>query len=115
MIIHVCPSIQVFRAHSTKQRLLQDFGDEMITVATANTHSYRKGDCCMSVILELCSKCSAVPMHIHVCVCCLNDVAVCFTVKMTFCEYVERYMRPQTLETLGNGNQVYPQRVYKYI
>ena len=26
-----------------------------------------------------------------------------FAVKMTFCEYVERYMKPQSLKTLGNG------------
>ena len=27
-------------------------------------------------------------------------------VKMTLCEYVEQYMKPQTLDSLGNGNHV---------
>ena len=30
-----------------------------------------------------------------------------YTVKMTLCEYVERYMKPQTLDSLGNGNHIY--------
>ena len=34
--------MQAFKVHSTKYRLLKDFGHDIITVATANTHSYRK-------------------------------------------------------------------------
>ena len=36
----------------------------------------------------------------------VEDVCDChlFAVKMTFCEYVEKYMKPQTLDSLGNGN-----------
>ena len=30
-----------------------------------------------------------------------------YAVKMTLCEYVERYMKPQTLDSLGNGSHVY--------
>ena len=37
--------LQAFRAHSTKYRLLREYGQDVITVATANTHSYRKGWC----------------------------------------------------------------------
>ena len=36
--------VQLFRAHSTKLRLLLDYGHEVITVATANTNSYHKGE-----------------------------------------------------------------------
>ena len=42
-LIYMYIYVQVFRAHSTKQRLLEEFGAEVITVATANTHSYHKG------------------------------------------------------------------------
>ena len=89
--------LQVFRAHSTKQKLLREFGAEMITVATANTHSYRKG------------MTSSMPLSITTyCIAC--EITICYiftyTVKMTLCEYVERYMKPQTLDSLGNGNHL---------
>lgn len=32
----------LFRSHSTKSVLLRDYGQSLITIATANTHSYRK-------------------------------------------------------------------------
>ena len=37
------PLTQLFRASASKYRLLRDYGQELITVATANTQSYRKG------------------------------------------------------------------------
>ena len=55
----------LFKTASSKWRLLADFGQDVITVATANTHSYYK-------------------------------------TQMTLCEYVERFMKPQTLTALGN-------------
>ena len=55
----------LFRTASSKWRLLADYGQDLITVATANTHSYYK-------------------------------------TQLTLCEYVEKYMRPQTLSALGN-------------
>lgn len=55
----------LFREASTKWRLLSDYGQDLITVATANTHSYYKK-------------------------------------QMTLCEYVERFVKPQSLGALGN-------------
>ena len=37
------PLTQFFRASASKYRLLRDYGQELITIATANTQSYRKG------------------------------------------------------------------------
>ena len=37
------PLTQLFRASASKYRLLRDYGQELITIATANTQSYRKG------------------------------------------------------------------------
>lgn len=43
LVIVTLPNTQAFRTHSTKVRLLKDYGQELITIATANTHSYHKG------------------------------------------------------------------------
>lgn len=55
----------MFKSASSKWRLLADYGQDLITVATANTHSYYK-------------------------------------TQMTLCEYIEKFMRPQSLSALGN-------------
>lgn len=90
---------QRFRAQATKYRLLRDYGQELITVATANTHSYRKGvfllehrqPCLPGMTVRekrevLCHLCSP-------------------PVQMTLCDYVEKVMKPQTYQDLGNGEE----------
>ena len=70
VILYELSDQESIRAASSKWRLLADYGHHLITVATANTHSYHK-------------------------------------VQMTLCEYVEKFMRPQSLETLGNETLYY--------
>ena len=46
--------IKEFRVHSTKERLLGDYGYEVITVTTANTYSYPKGTVLVTDALYVC-------------------------------------------------------------
>lgn len=79
---------QGFKDASTKYRLLRDYGHDIITVATANTHSYHKG--IYTHIYFTPSHHTHLPMH---------------TEQVTLCEYVETMMSPQTLNNRGNGKK----------
>ncbi len=77
--------MQDFKASSTKYRLLNDYGHDIITVATANTHSYRKGTHTHTHTLRL-----TLPL----------------IEQVTLCDYVETMMNPQTLKNRGNGKKI---------
>lgn len=101
---------QKFRFLCSKASLLQEYGQRKVRLSTANTHSYRKGKKTSNKQNKNISSksgslngwlSSSTPAIINHC-----DPFV--IVDVPFREYVDLLLRPQSLDTLGSGECLFP-------
>ena len=77
---------------STHEQLLLNYGHDLITVTTANANSYPKGDACPAIQFN-----NVVAFDQHYLILC------CILVRMTLQEYIQKEMKPQSINKLGSG------------
>lgn len=85
---------QKFQFLCSKSSLLQQYGERMVRLSTANTYSYRKGTHTHTVVILEGIQCSLFVVHYF---------ASYHLVDVRFEEFVDLLLRPQSLDTLGSG------------